>query len=163
MIAVTGKAFVIVDGTPLRIDRIGMATGRDRPHYPGKHNCHGINVQVIADPAGRLIWASPALPGARHAMGAERDHGILDTLHTADVRMIADTAIAEPIPHSRFPNGAAAPTPTTDATGRCPDNQHDVNTAHARQRGEANAQTPSSRAGRTSTRSGATPPRNRSW
>ncbi|WP_040924376.1 IS5/IS1182 family transposase, partial [Saccharomonospora iraqiensis] len=64
------KAFVILDGTLLRIDRVGMATGRDRPYYSGKHKRHGVNVQVLADPAGRLIWASPALPGARHDMGA---------------------------------------------------------------------------------------------
>ena len=57
------KAFVILDGTLLHIDRVGMAGGRDRPYYSGKHKCHGVNVQVIADPAGRLIWASPALPG----------------------------------------------------------------------------------------------------
>jgi hypothetical protein len=55
VIAATGKAFVIVDGTLLRIDRIGMATGRDRPYYSGKHKCHGMNVQVIAAlPRGRL-------------------------------------------------------------------------------------------------------------
>ncbi len=24
---------------------------------------HGVDVQVIVDPAGRLVWASPALPG----------------------------------------------------------------------------------------------------
>ena len=47
------KAFVIVDGTLLRIDRVGMASGRDRPYYSGKHKCHGVNVQVVADPAGR--------------------------------------------------------------------------------------------------------------
>jgi hypothetical protein len=64
------KAFVTLDGTLLRIDRVAMASGRDRPYYSGKHKAHGVNVQVIADPAGRLIWASPALPGARHDMGA---------------------------------------------------------------------------------------------
>ena len=64
------KAFVILDGTLVRIDRVGMGAGRDRPYYSGKHKCHGMNVQVLADPAGRLIWASPALPGARHDMGA---------------------------------------------------------------------------------------------
>jgi hypothetical protein len=31
-----------------------------------------VNVQVLADPAGRLVWASPALPGARHDLGAAR-------------------------------------------------------------------------------------------
>nr|WP_068796253.1 hypothetical protein [Pseudonocardia sp. HH130630-07] len=51
------KAFVILDGTLLAIDRVGMGPGYDRAFYSGKHECHGVNVQVIADPAGRLIWA----------------------------------------------------------------------------------------------------------
>jgi hypothetical protein len=49
----------------LRIDRVGMTGGRDRPFYSGKHKYRGVNVQVIADPAGRLRWISPALPCAR--------------------------------------------------------------------------------------------------
>jgi hypothetical protein len=32
------KAFVILDGTLLRIDRVGMGSGRDRPYFSGKHN-----------------------------------------------------------------------------------------------------------------------------
>jgi hypothetical protein len=62
------KAFVTLDGTLLRIDRVGMRSRRDRPYYSGTYKCHGVNVQVIADPAGRLIWASPTLPGSRHDM-----------------------------------------------------------------------------------------------
>ena len=46
------KAFVILDGTLLRIDRVGMGSGRDRPYFSGKHKAHGVNVQVLADPAG---------------------------------------------------------------------------------------------------------------
>jgi hypothetical protein len=34
------KAFVILDGTLLRIDRVGMCSGRDRPYYSGKAKCH---------------------------------------------------------------------------------------------------------------------------
>ena len=82
---------MIIDGTLLRIDRVGMGSGRDRPYFSGKHKAHGVNVQVISDPAGRLIWASPALPGARHDMGAAREHGILDALTAAGVRVIADS------------------------------------------------------------------------
>ena len=70
------KAYVVLDGTLLRIDRVAMASGNDRAYYSGKHKAHGVNVQVIADPAGRLIWASPALPGARHDAGAAAEHGI---------------------------------------------------------------------------------------
>ena len=60
-----------------------MTGGRDRPYYSGKHKVHGLNVQVLADPAGRLIWVSPPLPGARHDMGAAREHGIIDALNAA--------------------------------------------------------------------------------
>jgi hypothetical protein len=39
-----------------------MDSGVDGAYYSGKHKAQGVNVQVIADPAGRLIWISPALP-----------------------------------------------------------------------------------------------------
>ncbi|SDH54407.1 hypothetical protein SAMN05216377_12535 [Pseudonocardia oroxyli] len=53
MAVITAKAFVILDGTPLRIDRVGMGSRRDRPYYSGRHKAHGKTVQVIADrPAG---------------------------------------------------------------------------------------------------------------
>jgi hypothetical protein len=35
------KAFVTLDGTLLRINRVGMASGYDRAFYSGKHTCHG--------------------------------------------------------------------------------------------------------------------------
>jgi hypothetical protein len=44
----------MLDGTLLPIDQ----TTADRPFYSGKHKKHGMNVQVLADPAGRLLWAS---------------------------------------------------------------------------------------------------------
>lgn len=72
----SAKAFVILDGTLLPIDRIAA----DRPFHSGKHKKHGMNVQIIADPAGRLLWASPALPGAVHDIKAARTHGIIDAL-----------------------------------------------------------------------------------
>ncbi|MGP3979004.1 IS5 family transposase [Streptomyces sp. 8N114] len=80
------KAFVLLDGTLLPIDRIAA----DRPFYSGKCKKHGMNVQVLADPAGRLLWVSPALPGAVHDMRAAREHGILDALATAEVNCWAD-------------------------------------------------------------------------
>jgi hypothetical protein len=127
------KAFVILDGTLLRINRVGVGSGRDRPYYSGKHKCHGVNVQVIADPAGRLIWASPALPGARHDMGAARDHGILDALRAAEVKVIADNGYRGSgfvVPQRRRPAD-----PDTGQRRRLSRNQKAVNSAHARQRG----------------------------
>ncbi len=61
-------------------------------HRGIKHKVHGLNVQVFADPAGRLIWASPTLPGARHDIGAAREHGIIDAITASGVLAVADTA-----------------------------------------------------------------------
>ncbi|MBN3933310.1 transposase family protein, partial [Streptomyces verrucosisporus] len=80
------KAFVILDGTLLPIDRIAA----DQPFYSGKHKKHGMNVQVITDPAGRPLWVSPALPGAVHDIKAARTHGVIDALAEAGVECWGD-------------------------------------------------------------------------
>jgi hypothetical protein len=49
-----------------------------------------MNVQVLADPAGRLVWASPALPGATHDLTAARTVGLIDALANARVTTFAD-------------------------------------------------------------------------
>lgn len=77
---------MLLDGTLLPIDRVAA----DRPYYSGKHKRHGMNVQVLADPFGRLLWASPALPGAVHDVRAAREHGIVDALAEADITCWAD-------------------------------------------------------------------------
>jgi hypothetical protein len=79
-------AYAILDGTLVAIDRVHD----QKPYYSGKHRRHGVNVQVLADPAGRLIWASPALPGAAHDLTAARTHGLLDVLTSNDVITFAD-------------------------------------------------------------------------
>ncbi|MET7520135.1 IS5 family transposase [Streptomyces sp. NPDC005480] len=84
--AASMKAYLILDGTLLPIDRIAA----DRPFYSGKHKKHGMNVQLIADPKGRLVWASPALPGAVHDVRAAREHGIVDALAEAGINCWAD-------------------------------------------------------------------------
>ncbi|MFG2794821.1 transposase family protein [Streptomyces sp. NPDC048419] len=93
------KAFVILDGTLLPIDRIAA----DRPFYSGKHKMHGMNVQVITDPFGKVIWASPALPGAVHDIKAARSHGVIDALTAADVPCWADKAYQGPDGTVRVP------------------------------------------------------------
>jgi hypothetical protein len=79
-------AYAIIDGTLIPIDRVAD----QRPYYSGKHKRHGVNVQVLADPAGRLVWASPALPGATHDLTAARAHGLIEALSSADVPVFAD-------------------------------------------------------------------------
>ncbi|MFJ9862259.1 transposase family protein [Streptomyces albogriseolus] len=82
------KAFVILDGTLLPIDRIAA----DTPYYSGKHKRHGMNVQGLTDPFGRLLWASPALPGSTHDLTAARQHGIIEALADAELKCWADKA-----------------------------------------------------------------------
>ncbi|MCY1144058.1 transposase family protein [Actinoplanes sp. Pm04-4] len=79
-------AYAILDGTLIPIDRVAD----QKPYYSGKHKRHGVNVQVIADAAGRLVWASAALPGAAHDLTAARIHEIIAALTNADVMTFAD-------------------------------------------------------------------------
>jgi hypothetical protein len=99
MHTVRRKAYVILDGTLLPIDRIAS----DRPYYSGKKKHHGMNVQVLADPAGRLIWASDALPGATHDLTAARAHDIPVTLAADDIKCWADKAYQGASPAIRVP------------------------------------------------------------
>jgi len=49
-----------------------------------------MNVQVIADPKGCLLWASPALAGAVHDIRAAPSHGIVDALAETGINCWAD-------------------------------------------------------------------------
>lgn len=82
------KAFVILDGSLLPIDRVAA----DTPYCSGKHKRHGMNVQVLADPLGRLLWASLALPGSAHDLTPARQHGIIEAPTEAGLRCWADKA-----------------------------------------------------------------------
>ncbi|MCX4673498.1 transposase family protein [Streptomyces sp. NBC_01381] len=97
--AVRHKAFVILDGTLLPIDR----TAVDRPYYSGKHKRHGMNVQVLTDLFGRLIWASPALPGSTHDLTGARAHGLVEALAEAELECWADRAHQGAGRHIRVP------------------------------------------------------------
>ncbi len=50
-----------------------------------------MNVQVLTDPFGRLLWASPALPGSTHDLTAARTHGIVNALTDAGLKCWADS------------------------------------------------------------------------
>jgi hypothetical protein len=65
--------FVLLDGTLAECDRVGDG----RADYSHKHRRHGVNVQVVTDPGGRLLWLSPALPGRTHDLTAARTHRII--------------------------------------------------------------------------------------
>jgi hypothetical protein len=81
-----GFPFVVFDGTLIRTDRVAA----DRPFFSGKHHRHGMNLQVIAGPAGQLLWVSGSLPGSVHDMKAAWTWGIEEELAAAGLPALAD-------------------------------------------------------------------------
>jgi hypothetical protein len=81
-----GRACVVLDGTLIPIDRVAA----ERPFYSGKHNKHGMNLQVIVGPRGDILWVSGALPGSVHDKKAERMRGVLAELEAAGLVTLAD-------------------------------------------------------------------------
>ncbi|GAA0904567.1 transposase family protein [Virgisporangium aurantiacum] len=115
MTSIARLAYAILDGTLVRTDRLGGTA--NRRYYAGKPRHHAVNIQVIADCAGRLKWVSPALPGSTHDLTAAREHGIIDALAEMNVMTFADKTSdgrncqAPPTNPSRA-SGNAAPRPT---------------------------------------------------
>ncbi|WP_327686465.1 transposase family protein [Streptomyces sp. NBC_00467] len=80
--------FVLLDGTLAECDRVGDG----RADYSHKHRRHGVNMQVVTDPDGRLLWLSPALPGRSHDLTAARTHRIILICERLGVHILADLA-----------------------------------------------------------------------
>jgi hypothetical protein len=71
----------VPDGTVYLVDGTLLPcwSWADRPElYSGKHHTTGVNVQVVADTAGRIAWVSDPLPGRTHDVAALDEHGFLD-------------------------------------------------------------------------------------
>ncbi|WP_274563755.1 transposase [Streptomyces spiramyceticus] len=83
-----GPEFVLLDGTLAECDRVGDS----RADYSAKHRRHGVNVQVVTDPAGAVLWISPALPGRAHDLTAARTHRIIRICERLGVPILADRA-----------------------------------------------------------------------
>lgn len=80
--------FVLRDGTLAACDRLGDG----QADYSAKHRRHGVNVQVVTDLTGRLLWISPALPGRTHDLTAARAHRIIRFCERQGVPILADRA-----------------------------------------------------------------------
>lgn len=80
--------YFLLDGTLAECDRVGDS----RADFSHKHRRHGVNVQVVTDPAGRLLWISPALPGRTHDLTAARTHRIIRICERQGVPVLADRA-----------------------------------------------------------------------
>ncbi|MGW1784535.1 transposase family protein [Streptomyces sp. NPDC002143] len=79
---------VLIDGTLAECDRAGDS----RADFSHKHRRHGVNVQVVTDPAGRLLWISPTLPGRAHDLAAARAHRMIRIRERQGVPILADRA-----------------------------------------------------------------------
>jgi hypothetical protein len=118
-----GHAYLVIDGTLVPIDRVAA----DRPFYSGKHRRHGMNLQVIATPAGDIVWVSGALPGAVHDLTAARIWGIIRELAATGLVVLADKGY----------HGAGSPVRTPYRGRGKPASQKDANRAHAQLRSPA--------------------------
>ncbi|MDQ0772890.1 hypothetical protein QF026_001356 [Streptomyces aurantiacus] len=49
-----------------------------------------MNVQVVTDPDGRLLWLSPTLPGRAHDLTAARTHRIIRICKRQGAPILAD-------------------------------------------------------------------------
>ncbi|MER5891359.1 transposase family protein, partial [Streptomyces sp. NPDC001941] len=115
--------YVLVDGTLAECDRVGDT----RADYSGRHRRHGVNLQVVTDPAGRIVWISRVLPGRTHDLTAARRHHIINTCVRLGIPVLADLGYLGAggnfaVPHRRRPR--------QELTLR----QRSLNKAHARLR-----------------------------
>ncbi|WP_372409500.1 transposase family protein [Streptomyces luteireticuli] len=109
-----GPDYVLLDGTLAECDRVGDS----RADYSHKHRRHGVNVQVVTDPAGRLLWISPTLPGRAHDLTAARTHRIIRICERQGIPVLADRAYMGAsswvtTPARRPPGGDLSPTQRT--------------------------------------------------
>ncbi|CAM5576165.1 hypothetical protein STENM327S_06643 [Streptomyces tendae] len=122
--------FVLLDGTLAECDRVGDG----RADYSSKHKRHGVNVRVVTDPAGEILWLSPALPG--------RTHDLDSRPHPQDPPDLRPSGRPDPCRHGLHlvrangspPPSAArqavnSPSPSGPGTGPCPRPGHPSNEA----------------------------------
>ena len=70
-----GWSHLTLDGTLIEIDRVNERTEAGRQlWYSGKRKTQGANIQILADPAGFLVWSSEVEPGSVHDITAARAH-----------------------------------------------------------------------------------------
>ncbi|WP_435859203.1 transposase family protein [Streptomyces neyagawaensis] len=70
------------------IRRRGFAINDQR----SKHRRQGVDVQVVTDPNGEVLWLSPALPGRCHDLIAARAHWISRICGRQWIPILADRA-----------------------------------------------------------------------
>lgn len=77
-----GWQYLLIDGVNVPTVAFGRRLNRRQRHYSGKHRRHGVNVQTVCAPDGRLLWASAALPGKVNDITAARRHRLPKKIST---------------------------------------------------------------------------------
>ena len=77
-----GWEYLLIDGVNVPTVAFARKLHRRQRHYSGKHRRHGVNVQTVCAPDGRLLWASAALPGNVNDITAARRHGLPNKIGT---------------------------------------------------------------------------------
>ena len=107
-----GRDYLIVDGVHVPTVTFGRKTGGQKPFYSGKHKRHGVSVQTVCSPAGELLRASAAQPGATVDITAARAAGLAAVLIPL-IGVLADLGYAgwddEVITGKRKPRGKEMP------------------------------------------------------
>ncbi|MFF2775944.1 transposase family protein [Streptomyces sp. NPDC058052] len=105
------------------------------PHstYHGSHGSHGVSVQVITDPVGKLLWISPALSGRTHDPTGARTHRTIRICERQDVpssptRTYIGAGPWVTTPIRRLP-GRTSPRPSRGSTELCQRRGHRSNEA----------------------------------
>jgi len=80
--------YVLLDGTLAECDRVGDG----RADFSHKHRRHGVNVRMVTDPVGRLLWISPTMPGRAHDLTAARAHRIIRICERRGVPVLVNRA-----------------------------------------------------------------------
>ncbi|CAO5191599.1 DDE endonuclease [Frankia sp. AiPs1] len=118
-LAWTWNNFAVLDGTVVRTDRLGAL---NKLYYSGKHKHHGVNLQGLTDPYGRLLWISDGLPGSTHDLKAARHHDVLLATARAGLYLYVDKGYV----------GGEGDTLLVPYKGRnLPDHYKESNRAHA--------------------------------
>lgn len=124
----TDPGYVLVDGTPAECDRVGDG----RAGCSSEHERHGVNVQAVTDPAGKILWLSRSSPGRTHVLTAARTHKIIRIRERQDVPIprrqgLASVRAAGSPPRSAARPAANPPLPSGRSTGPCPSPGHPSN------------------------------------
>jgi hypothetical protein len=77
--------YLLLDGTVAEMDRT-----QEEDHFSGKVKRSGVNLQLVTNHAGKILWLSPALPGAVNDVKAARTHRIMEICEKLGFEVLAD-------------------------------------------------------------------------